>query len=213
MQSGLLRIIVVAMIALVGVVALLPRTTVPPPEAATEWPQPRPLPLVEFRNAAGMTFSTADLRERFSLVFFGFTNCPDICPTSMAVLAQAMQQLGDSSTPLPRVVLISVDPARDDPAALRAYLDRFDETFQGLTTNEAALAPLLDALGVHVMKQSLGNELYTVTHNPQVFVVSPAADVIATLSSATDPAGVARDYRRIRARFLSGATSNAAPPQ
>ena len=208
MHSGLLRILVVALIVLVAAMALMPRRSVPPPEAATEWPQQRALPVVQFTDQHGATFSSADLAERFSLLFFGFTNCPDICPTSLAVLAQAMEQLAQSRTPAPRVVLISVDPDRDTPQALREYLERFDPEFTGLTTSEASLAPLREALGVTVMKQSLGGAQYTVTHNPQVFVVAPNAHVIATISSASDPAAVVRDYRRIRARFLSGAAAS-----
>jgi len=207
MHSGLLRILVVALVALVAVVALVPRRSVPPPEEATEWPQQRALPAVSFTNQEGQAFSTADLTDQFSLVFFGFTNCPDICPLSLAVLAQAKQQLEAANRSVPRVVLVSVDPARDTPSALTQYLDRFDPDFMGLTASEAALAPLLDALGVSVMKQSLGGRQYNMTHNPQVFVVAPNGNVIATLSSARSADAVVRDYQRIRARFLSGASA------
>ncbi len=206
MHSGLLRILVVALVAMVAVVALIPRRSVPPPEAATEWPQQRSLPSVSFTDQNGNAFSSADLAGEFSLVFFGFTNCPDICPLSLAVLAEAKRQLAETRRAVPRIVLVSVDPARDTPAALKSYLARFDPEFTGLTAAEKELAPLLDALGVTVMKQTHRGSQYTMTHNPQVFVVAPNGNVIATLSSADSADAVVRDYQRIRARFLSGSS-------
>lgn len=205
MQSGMLRILILALVAMVAIVALVPRRTVPPPEAATEWPQTRALPATTFTDQNGETFTSAQLADRFTLVFFGFTNCPDICPASLAVLAEAIAQLRESRTPVPRVVLMSVDPQRDGPEQLRNYLAAFDSEFIGLTAPEAELEPLWRELGVSVMRQSLGERQYTVTHNPQVYVLAPSGEVFATLASAVDPAAVVRDYQRIRVRYLSGA--------
>ena len=196
---------------MVAAVALMPRRTVPPPEAATEWPQSRALPATEFVDHNGQEFSSADLRGQFTLMFFGFTHCPDICPTSMAVLAQAVARFRDSRVPAPRVVLVSVDPARDTPEQMRRYLSNFDAEFIGITTSEQALEPMRRDLGVSVMKQLQNNEQYTMTHNPQVYVIAPSAEVIATLSSATSADEVVRDYQRIRTRYLSGASQAAAP--
>lgn len=204
----MLRILVVALVLLVAAMALLPRRSIPPPQDATEWPQSRPLPQTEFVDQDGAVFTTNDLRDRFTLMFFGFTNCPDICPTSMAVLAQASQRLRESPVPAPRVVLVSVDPARDTPERLKSYLANFDAQFIGVTASQTALEPLRRDLGVSVMKQSLGDEQYTMTHNPQVYVVSPAGEVIATLAGAQSPDAVVRDYQRIRARFLAGVGRN-----
>ncbi|HMB73002.1 MAG TPA: SCO family protein [Gammaproteobacteria bacterium] len=208
----MLRILVVGLIMLVAAMALMPRRSVPPPENATEWPQQRALPIVALRDHTGAEFSTAELTDRFSLLFFGFANCPDICPASLAVLAQASERLAAARTPVPRVVLLSVDPARDTPEQLRRYLARFDDEFIGATAEMARLEPLLTALGVTVMRQSLGAQQYNMTHNPQVYVIAPNGNVIATLSSASSADAVVRDYQRIRARFLSGASA-AAPPQ
>lgn len=208
----MLRILVLALVLMVAAVALIPRRSVPPPEAATEWPESRALPATEFVDHNGNAFSSSDLTQQFTLMFFGFTNCPDICPASMAILAQANQQMRESGARAPRVVLVSVDPARDTPEQMRRYLANFDPEFIGLTAGEAALAPLLRDLGVSVMKQSLGREQYTMTHNPQVYVISPLGAVIATLSSAGSAQAVVRDFQRIRARYLSG-TSSAAPPR
>ncbi len=200
----MLRILVLTLVLMVAAVALIPRRSIPPPEAATEWPQARALPTTEFVDQNGNPFSSTELTNRFTLMFFGFTHCPDICPISMAVLAQAGRQLTESRVPIPRVVLVSVDPARDTPEQLRSYLAGFDPDFIGLTAAEDELEPLRRDLGVSVMKQSLGGAQYTMTHNPQVYVISPRGDVIATISSAESAEAVVRDYQRIRARYLSG---------
>ncbi|MGD2167186.1 MAG: SCO family protein [Gammaproteobacteria bacterium] len=205
----MLRILVLTLVALVAAVALIPRRAVPPPEAATEWPESRALPATQFVDHNGNAFSTADLTAGFTLMFFGFTHCPDICPASLAVLAQASRQLRATRVPVPRVVLVSVDPVRDTPQRMQEYLANFDPEFLGLTASETELEPLRRDLGVSVMKQALGGEQYTMTHNPQVYVISPAGAVIATLSSATSADAVVRDYQRIRARYLSGASRNA----
>ena len=138
----MLRILVLALVLMVAVVALVPRRSVPEPLAATEWPETRALPATMFVDHNGEEFPSAQLTERFTLMFFGFTNCPDVCPLSMAVLAQAMDQLRATRTPPPRVVLVSVDPARDTPEQLRNYLAVFDSEFIGLTADESELERL-----------------------------------------------------------------------
>lgn len=205
MSSGLLRILVISLVLLAAAVMMMPRRTLPPPESATELPQTLPLPEIPFIDHTGTPFSSAQLENRFSLLFFGFTNCPDICPLTLQVLAQALTQLREqTSIATPQVVLISVDPTRDTPERLAAYIKNFDTEFIGLTAPDAALKPLLTTLGVSVMKQSLGGEQYNMTHNSQIFVTNPNGAVIAIFSSAKSPELVATDFVRIRGRYLRG---------
>ncbi len=208
MNSGLLRILVLGLVLLVAVVAMIPRRAVPPPEAATELPRVLALPDTSFTDHNGNAFTTQNLTGSFSLLFFGFTNCPDICPLSLQVLAAANALLLDTtSVPPPRVVLISVDPARDNPARLKAYLGNFDAKFVGITTAEENLRSWLQLLGVTVMKQPLNGQNYNMTHNAQIFVTNPDGAIIAIMSSAESPEMVARDYARIRARYLTGTSA------
>jgi protein SCO1/2 len=204
-MNGLLRVILVALVLLVATMMFLPRRAVPPPSGATELPQPVELPAVTFTDELGQPFTTADLGGEFSLVFFGFTNCPDICPLSMQVLAAAHARLAERGAQFPpRVVLVSVDPDRDDAERLRAYVTAFDATFKGITAPAAQLAPLLQKLGVVVMRHEHEGGSYSMTHNPQVFVMSPAGQVIAIMSKAEDAETVATDFLRIRQRFING---------
>ena len=190
----------------------MPRGAVPPPEAATELPSALALPDVALIDEHGAPFRTADLAGQYSLLFFGFTYCPDVCPLSMQVLAQALDRLEESNIrTLPTVVLISVDPARDTPDRLTRYLDNFDPAFIGATASDRELEPLLRTLGVTVMKHAMPGDGYNMTHNPQVFVLGPDADVIAIMSKADDPEAVVRDFLRIRQRHARGLLGSVAP--
>lgn len=195
----MLRILVIALVALVAVLFLLPRPA-PPVGAsvavATVLDAPRELPAVAMTDARGRDFSIADLAGRPALVFFGYTNCPDICPITLAVIAQAMQQLGtEADAKLPQVLFVSVDPARDSPETIRAYLRGFDETFIGATAPDAALAPLLQTFGVTVHRQASDNGAYNVTHNGAIFVLDDAGRWIALFGGSSHRAEtIAADY-------------------
>lgn len=193
----MLRILVIALVALVAVLFLLPRPaeTPPPVEAATVLDEPRPLPAVSLTDARGRPFAIEDL-DRHALVFFGFTNCPDICPITLSVIAEAIDALrADAPDVVPDVLFVSVDPARDSPDRIRAYLDGFDESFVGATAPEPALDPLLDALGVTVHKQVSGDDVYNVVHNGTIFVLDDAGRWIALFGGSSHTASeIVGDY-------------------
>ena len=212
MQSGILRILIVGLMLLVAATMLLRRPALPPPEGATELAPPLALADVELIDQHGAPFRTADLTGEYSLLFFGFTHCPDVCPLTMHVLARALDRLADSNVrTVPSVVLVSVDPERDTPERLREYLGNFHADFVGITGPDPALAPLLKQLGISVMKHSLAGGSYSVTHNSQVFVVNPKAEVVAIISKAEDPDSVVSDYSRIRQRYARGLLGTAGP--
>jgi protein SCO1/2 len=170
-----------------------------PLEHATAYPEPRPLPaftLVDQRNAA---LGPERLRGAWTFVFFGFVNCPDICPTTLATLASARRTLADlPAGQQPRVVLVSVDPGRDTPALLGQYVAHFDPTFTGATGSPEAIEALTRALGVAVFigpPDADGN--YAVDHSAAVFLVDPDARVAALFNTPHEAEAIARDYRRI----------------
>ena len=101
---------------------------------ATLLTPPRPLPEFELIDQDGSPFTQAQLRGHWSVLFFGFTHCPDVCPTTLGVLAKARQELSDLPDELqPHVVLVSVDPKRDTPQQLASYVKFFDSSFTGVT--------------------------------------------------------------------------------
>ena len=102
---------------------------------------------------------------------------------------------------MPQVVFVSVDPSRDTPEKIAAYLQNFDGAFVGLTAADARLAPLLKTLGVTVQKHQHGGENYTVVHNSTVYVIGPDAELIAVSSGPHEAATIAADYLKIRQRY------------
>jgi protein SCO1/2 len=198
----MLRVLVVALVVLVAAMFLLPRPGSSPPVTATLLSESLPLPDVELVDAAGQRADLATFRGRFTLLFFGFTNCPDICPLTLKVLADARAQVAERfPNAVPQVVFVSVDGSRDTPEKIAAYLQNFDAAFVGLTGEDVRLAPLLKTLGVTAQKHQHGGDNYTVVHNPTVYMIGPEAELIAVSSPPHDAATIAADYIKVRQRY------------
>jgi protein SCO1/2 len=200
----MLRILVIALIVLVAAMMLLKRTgnVVPAVEVATVLDEPRTLPSVALTDDQGEPFAIGDLAGRYTLVFFGFTNCPDICPITMGVVAEAIRQLRtDAPDLVPEVLFISIDPARDSLSRIDTYLDAFDSAFIGATADEATIEPLLSALAVTVHKETQNGETYNVVHNGTIYVLDDSARWSAIFGGSEHRAGtIVNDYLAMRAR-------------
>jgi protein SCO1/2 len=170
-------------------------------EHATLYHEPRPLPAFSLVDQHGARFGPSQLRGRWTFLFFGFVNCPDICPTTLATLAAARNSLDElPEAGRPGVTLVSVDPGRDTPAVLRRYVSHFDPSFQGVTGTPAEIDALARNLGAAVFvgaEDDAGN--YAVDHSAAVFLVDPEGRVAALFSAPHDGAAIARDFRRIAA--------------
>ena len=118
---------------------------VPALQGGTALPQPRSLTRFELTDHRGQAFGTDQLAGMPSLVFFGFTHCPDVCPTTLAMMAQLSREPALNGL---RMLFITVDPGRDDQAALQAYVEAFGPQLTGLRGEDAALDPLLQGIGV-----------------------------------------------------------------
>jgi protein SCO1/2 len=138
--------------------------------AGTILTEPYVAPDEPLSDTAGGPFSlAADTDRRLTLVFFGYTRCPDICQVVMSSLASAMTRLDASVREQVDVVFVTTDPSRDDEATLREYLDRFDPTFIGLTGDLPTIVDVGLDLGVAVEKgERLPSGGYEVTHGTQV---------------------------------------------
>lgn len=133
---------------------------------------PRPRPAFELVDTAGVPFSFSSTAGRLTILFFGYANCPDVCPITLATLDEA---LGLVDGVRADVVFVSVDPARDTPEQLRAYLDRFDTRFVGLTGTPDQLRTAQEAAGVTPAYEDGPNARggYDVGHSSQVIVYTP----------------------------------------
>lgn len=196
----------VAIVAIAGGMllsrALLDRAQGPTLAKATLLEPARPLPPMAFTDSRGQPFGLEQLRGHWSIVFFGFTSCPDVCPTTLALLAQVEKQLVDlPAEQRPHIVLVSVDPKRDTPERLAKYVTSFSPTFTGVTGEEQAVHEFALKMGVPVAISPLPGGSYTVDHSAAIFVIDPSGALRALSSTPHSVPLIAEDYRSIVAAF------------
>lgn len=161
------------------------------------------LPALKFslRAADGQVFTQDDVRGKIPLVFFGYANCPDICPTTMARLAQVTDQLGDAAQDV-RILFISVDPHRDTPELLEHYVKAFDNQHAiGLTGTPDEIRALARRYRVsyQIMKPAdPDNPNYEVSHSKGVFVFDRDGKVSLLATDLEAPGGVDSLARSLR---------------
>lgn len=147
------------------------------PQHATELPDPLPLPEFSLVDQRGAAFDKASFEGHESLVFFGFTHCPDICPATLQQLALTRRRMaGPDGAGFPRIVLISVDPERDSPAALAAYVEHFGAGITGVTGELEELRRLTSALGIYFEKSPGADGGYGVDHSAVVLLINEHAE-------------------------------------
>lgn len=165
-------------------VALSLRDAPEAPVTATVVPPGDALPEFSLLDQQGNAIDRSLFAGQWDLVFFGFTNCPDICPTTLQVLAQARSTLASSGQrPLPRIVFVSVDPARDTPEALARYLAAFGGDIVGVTGDIAEIEKLARSLGIFFARtEPAADGSYSVDHSAVVLVMNPAGRFRALFS-------------------------------
>lgn len=197
------RLVVLAIVAfVVGLVvarAVLKPAEVPIPatENATVYAPPRPLPPLDLVGQDGQPLGPDFLKDHWTLVFFGFTHCPDVCPTTLTVLKQVRKSLATlQDTQQPRVLFVSVDPERDTPERLREYVQFFDPSFLGASGTAAGVQQAAAAFAVPYAKVPLPDGGYTMDHGAGVFVVAPSGEIVAYSSPPLRAEVLARDFRK-----------------
>ena len=147
-------------------------------------PQSRALPQFSMRDQNGAEFNAESLRDQWSLLFFGFTHCPDICPATLQQLAIARGRVLDQGErSFPSIVLISVDPERDTPEVLAEYIGHFGDGMTGVTGSIDELRKLTSALGIFFEKSAGENGNYSVDHSAVVIVINKNAEFHALFSA------------------------------
>jgi protein SCO1/2 len=164
-------------------------------------PSPYTLPALTLTDSRGESY---DLRSQtnkpLTLVFFGYTHCPDICPATLVDIASALVRLSDADQQKVGMLLITSDPARDDPATIRRYLDRFDPDFEGLTGPLTDIKAAAEALGVAIEKgDRLPSGGYAVGHGTQVVGVLPDGSAPLVWTQGTSPHEYAEDFEHVLA--------------
>ena len=167
-MSRLLRLATLAagLLVLVVVAVLLTRPRAPP---VSRVDLGGPFALVD---QEGRPFTDRDLRGRPAALFFGFTTCPEVCPTTLARWSASLKALGPDAGRL-RAVFVSVDPERDTPAVMKRYLSDFDPRIVGLTGSPQAVARMLAAYRVYARKVPLEGGGYTMDHTAATYLFDP----------------------------------------
>lgn len=136
-------------------------------------PQSRGLPPLQMADQHGRPVALDQLKGAWSLVFFGYTYCPDICPTTLAQLRQIKRQLPQRTVDRLRIVLVSVDPARDTTAQLKQYLAYFDKDFLGVRGSIEDTRTLSNALSIPFVPADTRTPGYTVDHSGNLAIIGP----------------------------------------
>ncbi len=181
--------------------ALIWRNAAAPAELATgTYIHPnRTLPDFSLIDHHGQTFGLAQVRGHWSMMFFGYTNCPDFCPTTLTTLAALEKRLRTDAAPVrPRVIFMSVDAKRDSPEQLAKYVPYFDPEFIGLTAaSQSDVEAVAAKLGVSVIITPKADGTYSVDHSGAIFVLNPQGRLAAVLTGPFSVDALESDFRRI----------------
>ena len=192
---------VAALSALAGVYVarMLGQPAVPSLEAGTSLPQPRVLEDFSLVDTHGAPASLATLRGHPTLVFFGFTHCPDVCPTTLALLASVQKEVIPRDARLAglKLALISVDPERDTPGQMGSYIAAFHGDFIGLTGSPPEIVKASKSFGVAAARVDLGGGNYTMDHSATVFALDAQARIVAVFTPPLTAAALSRDVARL----------------
>jgi protein SCO1/2 len=169
-------------------------------ENAAIYQQPRPIVPFSLKDTDGKAFSNQNLQGHWSLLFFGFTNCAMICPTTMTELNKMYGLLQKAKVKsLPQVVFISVDPERDSIKRIHGYVQAFNSAFVGATGSEQELTKLSKQLGVMYMKVRDKDDPkhYAIDHSAFIVLVNPKGQAYGLLTTPHSAKNLAHNYRKI----------------
>ncbi|MCF2950288.1 SCO family protein [Paraglaciecola aquimarina] len=178
LQAGIVALLVLV-IGIVVAINIAPSKSAEP-QHIRMYPQPRALPDFTLIDQQNQAYTKTNLLDHWSLLFVGYTYCPDICPTTLAELKGIYPELKKiQSEHSVQVVLLSVDPKRDTPERLNEYINFFNPEFSAVSGEHAQLFPLVRAMGMmYSMTESTDNPDYLVDHSSSVVLVNPKAQVV-----------------------------------
>jgi protein SCO1/2 len=168
-------------------------------ESGTALPAPAPLATFSLVDTQGAAITPAELRGHPTLVFFGFTYCPDVCPTTLALLATVQKQLAPEYQRLGglKVALITVDPERDTPGQLGKYISSFGGDLIGLTGSPPEIVKAQKSFGVASSRVDLAGGGYTMDHSATVFMLDAQARRVAVFTPPLRSEALMRDLRKL----------------
>lgn len=192
----------IAIVALVGGYflsdALIPKEL--NVQSATWLKRPMPLPTVELTDHNNVALDKERLKNKWNILFFGFTNCPDVCPDSLNMLKTMMEHLEPEDRKDIQVIFVTVDPERDTADKLKQYVTFFNKDFLGAFAPLDKLEPLTKKLGVlHYITKT--QTTYDVAHAGNILLINPQAEYNAVFSPPHDPIQMALDLKAIKDHY------------
>lgn len=161
--------------------------------------------VMELTGTDGQAVSTAAFDDRYQLVYFGFTFCPDICPNALYDVSVALEELGAQAQHL-QPIFVTVDPKRDTPEILRQYMQAFHDSFIALTGSEEAIARAARTFGAgYSFPQGQDDPYYTVNHTALIYVLGPGHKLITTFNHQTPATAMVDTLRQILPAAATGA--------
>lgn len=170
----------------------------PPSLQSILWPGARPVADFKLTTQNGQDFVNADLRGHWSLLYFGYLQCPDVCPTTLQTLRGVQKLLeadGDNTTGF---VFVSVDPANDTPERIGAYLEFFGDDLVGLGGNPAGLAVLAGSLGIMYAENIDASGTRSMDHTTSIIVIDPQGRGVAGMPGGQRAQAMAEQLRALR---------------
>ncbi|MBT8086261.1 MAG: SCO family protein [Woeseia sp.] len=205
MNKKRLQLTVARLLALAGAAMLLYACDTRQPvalENATQLPEPLEIKAFELTDERGSSLTQDDLLDRWTLVFFGFTRCPDICPVTLQQLLTARVTLQKQGVvQVPDILFVSVDPARDTVEALASYVDSFNGELRGARAELPALRQFTGNLGIFFEQGPGPAERYQVNHSAAVLLINPRGALHAIFSAPQNVQALVHDLPIVMAAF------------
>jgi len=169
-------------------------------QALTLFSQPRVFPACTLTDDKKTVFTNQELQGHWTLMFFGFTHCGGVCPTTLAEITKIMHTFPVTDKRL-QVIFVTIDPEYDTPEVLRAYLNSFDSSFIGLTGEVASLSRLRKQLGILALERDLNqrgvNDLDRIDHSGTILLINPHGEYVGVFSLPHDTSTIVHDLARL----------------
>jgi protein SCO1/2 len=149
----------------------------------------------QLTDQSGKRVTDEDFRGRYMLIYFGYSFCPDVCPTTLSVMAQALEKLGAKSAQV-APILITIDPERDTPKVLEDYVKAFGPSFVGLTGNVAEIKDVEKKYRVYAVKKPLEGGNYGMDHSSVIYLMGPDGKLVSFYDEAISPDDLAKELKQ-----------------
>ena len=170
------------------------------------YPQAKHIERFELQNQLVETVTKSDFLNHWSLIFVGYTNCPDICPTTLSVMNQVKEYLTEQKIQAPKIVFLSIDPERDTPLHIKRYVEYFDKDFTGLTGTQAQITQISQNLNAVFRKApgadgEISEDNYLMDHSSALMLINPQGNLQSILTAPHLPGTIIESIIQSKAYY------------